>query len=62
MNEIEVQTRLKCNYDGSCDMVNAIESIALELKQLNSSVQIELINDEFDGYEVVQFTKFKQMS
>jgi hypothetical protein len=59
LNEIEVQTKLKCNYSGSCDMINAINSISAELKQLNSNVQIELISDEFDGYEMVQFTKFK---
>ena len=38
MNEIEVQTKLKCIYSGSCDMINAINSISAELKQLNSNV------------------------
>jgi hypothetical protein len=58
MNEIEVQTKLKCIYSGSCDMINAINSISAELKQLNSNVQIELIDNESYGYEMVQFTKF----
>jgi len=59
MNEIEVQTKLKFIYSGSCDIINTIKSISAELKQLNSNVQIELIDDEFDGYEMIQLTKFK---
>ena len=59
MNEIEVQSKIRCDYNDSCDMLNAIIAISNELKRLNSNVQIELINEEFDGYEMVKFTKFK---